>query len=173
MTLNQLDLTNLPTRHHRRLQTFEFPSKQDLPDHLDWRDKGLVGPVHSQGHCNSCWAFAAAGSLEYWLRKEKPGAELSVKDIIECSPHTYKCMGGLMEDVFEYDGYFSVGYEYSQNSIKKCKHSSTGVRAKGFEVLTVHPEKYLSYMLNRWGPTSVGGRLLKTISLQRRYYQSQ
>jgi C1A family cysteine protease len=156
MTLNQLDFESLPKSHHRRLQTFELPlEQQHLPKSLDFRETGLVGPVHQQGRCNSCWAFAAAGSLEYWLRKEKPRAEVSVRDILECSPHTYKCMGGLMEDVFQYEGFFSLGYDYSEKYTTKCKHSPTGVRAKGYQVLTVHPEKYLSYMLNTWGPVAV------------------
>jgi C1A family cysteine protease len=140
----------------RRLQKITSYAGESFPESLDWRDMGVVSPVRSQGHCNSCWAFAGAGSLEYWLKKEKPNAEVNVQDILECSPHTYQCLGGLMEDVFEYKGLFSLGYEYSDHETKKCTRRRKGVRAKGFQVVTVNPEKHLLYMLNTWGPVSVG-----------------
>lgn len=123
------------------------------PDKLDWRDYGVVGEVHKQGSCNSCWAFAAAGSLEYWLKRSDPDAEVSVQSILDCTPKTYGCMGGLMENVFNYQGDFALGYAY-KGKTGKCSRGK-GVRAISHVDVEADVEEALAYMIHKWGPVSV------------------
>lgn len=70
---------------------------------VDWRSKGAVTKVKNQGHCGSCWAFSATGSIE--------GAEfvagngltsLSESNLVDCSTANHACQGGSMVLAYEY-----------------------------------------------------------------------
>ena len=114
---------HLPTEHHRHLY--------DVPESLDLRSTNLIGSVHDQSYCNSCWAFAAAGSIDFWAKKQRPGAEVDVQNILDCAPNTYGCKGGLMENVFEYDKFYPLTYSYNAKT-EKCTPSNHGVRVNSF-----------------------------------------
>ena len=126
----------------------------NIPDEIDWRDYGVVGPVHNQGACNSCWAFSAAGSIEYHVRREQKNAEINVQSIIDCSRHTYGCRGGLMEHVFEYKHSFPLQYSYS-GSKKKCHVSDVGAHVESFVAIEENIENALPFLITKWGPTTV------------------
>jgi cathepsin L len=74
-------------------------------DSVDWRTKGVVGPVENEGQCGSCWAFVTAESIASACAilngKYVP---LSVQQIIDCS-FSYGnegCNGGLPDNAFQY-----------------------------------------------------------------------
>lgn len=65
-----------------------------LPAAFDWRSLGVVTPVKSQGSCGSCWAFAAAETLES-AHALATGSLLTVSEqmILDCTPNPLQCGG--------------------------------------------------------------------------------
>ncbi|MBU8871138.1 MAG: hypothetical protein KOO60_09790 [Gemmatimonadales bacterium] len=70
-------------------------NKAELPSSLDWRNVDGITPVKNQGSCGSCWAFAATGEMEAFI-KIYYGVEvdLSEQQSISCNPYGAGCGGG-------------------------------------------------------------------------------
>lgn len=67
---------------------------EDLPQEVDWRDKGVVTPVKDQGRCGSCWTFATAETIEsHWAIKTGQLPILSEQQILDCTPNPDQCGG--------------------------------------------------------------------------------
>ncbi|XP_052220910.1 procathepsin L-like isoform X4 [Dreissena polymorpha] len=88
-----------------------YPEALTEPDpnadlEIDWRQRGVVTPVKSQGVCGSCWAFSALGSLESMMIKNRGRTtDLSEQDLVDCANRNYGnwgCRGGWMNNAFNY-----------------------------------------------------------------------
>jgi len=119
----------------------------------------MVSPVIRQGACNDCWAYTAAGSMEFWLRKQTPDAEVSVQHILDCSPSTFGCRGGLMENVYTFKGWYKIGREEQRLHRKTCRPCTPpackGVRVKSYQIVDQHVESVLASLVYAYGPVPV------------------
>lgn len=91
-------------------------------------------PVRNQGKCGSCWAFAAACSLEALMclpgETENAHGWISTQELVDCSCNG--CNGGLAKTGLQYyhDKGFCSEAEYAYKAAKgscaasKCKHTS-------------------------------------------------
>lgn len=88
-------------------------SKVQIPDSIDWRQKGVVTPVKNQGGCGSCWAFSSTENMEsHWAIRTGQLLELSTQQVTSCTPNPRQCggTGGCKGATSE------LGYEYVINS---------------------------------------------------------
>ena len=86
----------------------------DLPASVDWRDvPNVLTAVKDQGHCGSCWAFAATATLESQVAL-KSGLlfDLSPEQLVNCAPNPEQCggVGGCEGSTAE------LAYEYLSTS---------------------------------------------------------
>lgn len=177
MAINQFgDLTNAEFNEMmNKLRYNPFASKKqfrrwstdidsEVPDSIDWREKGYVTEVKDQGNCGACYAFSATGSLEgQHFAKTGQLISLSEQQIIDCSiPYgNYGCQGGLIDYSFDYiinaRGIQSeTTYPYQcQMGICKYQANNTAATMNGYVDLPSGNEEHLKDSVGTIGPVSV------------------
>ncbi|CAG0902840.1 unnamed protein product, partial [Darwinula stevensoni] len=139
------------------------PLHTNPPAEMDWRTRGAVTPVKDQGHCGSCWAFSATGSVEgLHFRKTGNLVSLSEKNLIDCSKNFNRgCSGGRAEWAFQYiienngiDTEESYPYEAKDN-VCRYHPSTKGANVTGYVGLPKGDEDTLQKAVAIIGPISI------------------
>ncbi|MED6170459.1 hypothetical protein PIB30_031111 [Stylosanthes scabra] len=144
--------------HHRRFHSekdkgsFMYENVKNVPDSVDWREKGAVTPVKNQGPCGSCWAFTTVFSIEGINQiKTQKLVSLSEQELVDCDVEKNQgCMGGLMEYAYIYVKNMggitteqNYPYKASKGTCDTLKANDKAVSIDGFEKVPVNDEDAL------------------------------
>lgn len=107
-------------------------------DFLDWREKGIVGPVKDQGKCNASYAFAAIAAIESMYAKANNGKLLSFSEqqIIDCANFTNPCQENLenvLSNRFLKENGVGTEADYpyvGKENVGKCEYDSSKMKLR-------------------------------------------
>ncbi|XP_066599410.1 cathepsin O-like isoform X2 [Prorops nasuta] len=89
--------------HHREHRKPEVANRlkravaaSAIPTKVDWRAKGVISPVRSQGSCGACWAFSTVEVIESMFAIQNGSLRLfSIQEMIDCARNSnFGCNGG-------------------------------------------------------------------------------
>jgi cathepsin L len=142
-----------------------------LPKNVDWRNKGVVTAVKSQGGCGSCWAFASTAVIESHVAiNTNKLYDLSPQQIATCAPNPLECggkgncQGATAELAFDYVANsvglydeFQLPYTEYYGVESKCALPSDTPRAtiSGYVKLEENNYEQLMYAVATFGPIAV------------------
>lgn len=138
-----------------------------VPASFDWREKGAVTPVKSQGSCGSCWAFSATGNIEgIYFNKKGRLVPLAEQQMVDCD-HTCNeegecnsgCKGGWMMSALQYakEKGMQPSNTYPYNAHEgTCRYNATAavVKIDGAVMLPEDEEQIKAYLAQH-GPLAV------------------
>ncbi|KAH8307748.1 hypothetical protein KR044_012240, partial [Drosophila immigrans] len=134
----------------------------ELPKSIDWRKKGAVTGVKSQGDCESCWAFAAIGTLEgQHFIKHQQLVSLSEQNLVDCDSTNGGCSRGWTEKALIYiknNGGVNTDDSYPYEGVDgECRFNPANVGAKvtGTVQVARDDESALAAAVAKKGPISV------------------
>ncbi|XP_055690429.1 procathepsin L [Lutzomyia longipalpis] len=82
-----------------------FGGLPDLPESIDWREKGFQTPPDNQKSCGSCYAFSIVHSIEGQIFKRTSKLiSLSEQQVVDCSGKmgNHGCAGGSLRNTLRY-----------------------------------------------------------------------
>lgn len=161
--------------------TFLGAANVDLPSTVDWRTKGAVTSVKSQGRCGSCWTFSTTGAMEgQHFRKNNKLVSLSEQNLLDCSMR-FGCNGGWTYKAFQYikrNGGIDTEQSYPYKGIVgKCTFNKKNIGAKcsGFSNIPRGNEAKLKNAVATVGPIAVAIHLTPSFKKYHNgvYYESK
>lgn len=143
---------------------WKAPPGIELPASIDWREKGALNAIKSQGQCGSCWTFSTSGCLEshHFLKTGKM-VNISEQQLVDCAGafNNFGCNGGLPSQAYEYihynGGIDSEGqYAYTAKTGAKCLYDGKPVATvAGVHNITAKDEQELVAAVGTTGPVSI------------------
>jgi len=134
----------------------------DVPESVDWREKGAVTDVKNQGMCGSCWAFSTTGNIEgQYAIKHGELLSLSEQELVDCDTLDDGCEGGLPSNA--YKSIESLGgleaeadYPYDGKD-ETCKNNTSEAKVTvSGGVALPEDETLLAAWIAENGPVSIG-----------------
>ncbi|KAF2905599.1 hypothetical protein ILUMI_00576 [Ignelater luminosus] len=103
-------MTKLTQSQRRKLEDPEvvgdfYERYHQLPEEVDWREKGFETPIYNQKDCGSCYAFSVALALQAQVYKQTGKlVPLSEQQLVDCSVSTgnFGCGGGSLRNTLKY-----------------------------------------------------------------------
>jgi len=142
-------------------EDFVMKPVSSLPASVDWRNNDVVTSVKDQGHCGSCWAFAAAATLESHVAINTGLLyDLSPQQIAMCSPNpdqcggTGGCGGATAEIAFDYVAgagvveEYQIGYQAYYGDDSACGFSAETVPVASIDGFIKLPENNYTALMN-------------------------
>ncbi|CAG2209710.1 CTSL [Mytilus edulis] len=133
------------------------PNNVQVPDEVDWRQKGYVTPVKDQGQCGSCWSFSSTGALGGSTFQENR----TIGFFIRTEPCNGGCNGGFVFRAYQYvkdnngiDTESSYPYE-ARNASCRFKKSDVGATVTGIKIIKKGDEEALKSAVATVGPISI------------------
>ncbi|XP_019865917.1 procathepsin L isoform X2 [Aethina tumida] len=146
---------------HENLIGDIYHHMHDLPEEINWVEKGFRTPVYNQKDCGSCYAFSVALTIQGQVFKQtKQLVPLSEQQIIDCSVKSgnYGCGGGSLRNTLKYldnsgglMAYSDYPYKAKQQTCKFDK-SRTIANVSSWAILPARDEKALEIAIAKIGP---------------------
>ena len=136
----------------KKSNRYAFRESDELPESVDWREKGAVNQVKDQGQCGSCWAFSTVGAVE-GINQIVTGdlISLSEQELVDCDKgYNMGCNGGIMDNAFEFiiqnggiDTEEDYPYRAKDNTCDINRKNAKVVSIDGYEDVPENDEKAL------------------------------
>lgn len=108
----------------------DYPNYPTGPASIDWNERGLIGPVLSQGSCGSCWAFCAVQLTEVVMRRKNITDIYSAQQLIDCDrSFNNGCYSGWPYKSLNYINANGIAknstYPYLGTDTEKCHYDNS------------------------------------------------